>query len=53
VGLAIPAHDQPITLVIDLVHPIGAGWRLGGTGRDAGIDEAIGADAAGEHGRME
>jgi hypothetical protein len=46
--LAVPAHDQPVTVVLDLVHPIGAGWRLGSTGRDAGVDEAVGANN--EHG---
>jgi hypothetical protein len=35
--------------MLDLVHPAGAGRWLGSTRRDAGIDEAIGADAVGEH----
>jgi hypothetical protein len=47
--LAPAAHDQPIAVMLDLVHPVRAGWWLGRTGRDAGIDEAISADAASEH----
>jgi hypothetical protein len=34
-GLAIPAHDQPIAVVLDLVHPVGPGRRLVGKGRNA------------------
>ena len=45
---AVPAHDQPISIMLDLVHPAWPRRRLGGQGRDAGIDEAVGADAAGE-----
>jgi hypothetical protein len=41
---AVAAHDQPVPVMLDLVHPIGAGRRLGGTGRDAGVYEAIGAN---------
>src|SRR5450755_3076395 len=26
-GLAMPAHDQPIAVVLDLVHPVGPGRR--------------------------
>jgi hypothetical protein len=49
-GSAVATHDQPIAVVLDLVHPVGPGRRLGGKGRDAGIDEAVGTDAAGDHG---
>ena len=37
-------------IVLDLVNPARPGRRLGGKGRDAGIDEAIRADAARHHG---
>ena len=47
--LALAADDQPVAVVLDLVHPIGPGRRLGGASRDAGLDEAVGADAAGKH----
>jgi hypothetical protein len=30
--------------MLDLVHPIRTGWRLGSTGRHAGVDEAVGAN---------
>jgi hypothetical protein len=49
-GSAVATHDQPIAVVLDLVHPVGPGRRLGGKGWDAGIDEAVGTDAAGDHG---
>jgi hypothetical protein len=35
-GRAVPAHDQPIAVVLDLVHPAGPGGRLVSKGRDAG-----------------
>jgi hypothetical protein len=43
--LAIAANDQPVSVMLDLVHPVRAGRRLGSTGRNAGVDEAIGTDA--------
>jgi hypothetical protein len=49
-GWAVPAHDQSIAVVLDLVHPVGTRRRLGGQGRNAGVDEAVGADAARCHG---
>jgi hypothetical protein len=48
-GLAVPAHDQPVAVVLDLVHPVGTGGRLGGQRRNARVVKPIGADAAGEH----
>jgi hypothetical protein len=33
-----------------LAHPVGPGGRLGGQGGNAGLDKAIGADAARQHG---
>jgi hypothetical protein len=48
-GRAVPAHNQPIAIVLDLVNPARPRRRFGGQGRDAGIDEAIGADAECEH----
>jgi hypothetical protein len=30
-GVAGAADDQPISVVLDLVHPARPGWRLGGT----------------------
>jgi hypothetical protein len=47
-GAAVLAHDQPMAVVLDLMHPVGPGWRLGGQGRNAGVDEAV--DAAHCHG---
>jgi hypothetical protein len=38
------ADDQEVTVMLDLVHPIRTGWRLGSTGRHAGVDEAVGAN---------
>jgi hypothetical protein len=46
---AIPAHDQPIAVVLDLVHPIRPGRRLGGNGRDAGGDKSVGPRDGGSH----
>jgi hypothetical protein len=45
--LAVPANDQPVSVMLDLVHPVRARGRLGGAGWDAGVDEAIGADRRG------
>src|SRR5262249_12739456 len=42
--LAIAAHLQSVTIVLDLVHPIRPGRRLGGTGGNAGLDEAVGTE---------
>jgi hypothetical protein len=41
-GLALPAHDQPIAVVLDLVHPVRAGRWLVGEGGDAGGDKSVG-----------
>jgi hypothetical protein len=38
--VAIAAHDQPIAVVLDLMHPSGRGWRLGGQRRNAGARSA-------------
>jgi hypothetical protein len=46
---AVSAHNEPITVVLDLVHPAGPSRRLGGKGGDARVDLAIGANAASEH----
>jgi hypothetical protein len=43
-SLAIPADDQPITVVLDLVHPAGPGRWLVSEGRNARVDEAVGAN---------
>jgi hypothetical protein len=40
---ARPAHDEAIAVVLDLVHPAGPRGWLGGQGRDARVDKAIGA----------
>ena len=34
-----PGH-KPVAIVLDLVNPVGAGRRLLGWGREAGLDEA-------------
>jgi hypothetical protein len=49
---AVPAHDQPVAVVLDLMNPVGAGRRLGGQGRNAGIDKSVVADAGGHVVRM-
>jgi hypothetical protein len=48
-GVAVPAHDQRLAVVLDLVNPTRPRGGLGGQGRNAGIDEAVGADVACEH----
>jgi hypothetical protein len=45
-ALVFATDRDGLAVVLDLVHPVGPGRRLERTGRDAGIDEAIGADAA-------
>jgi hypothetical protein len=45
-GGAVPAHDQPIAVVLDLVHPVGSGGRLDGKRGDAGGDKSVGAGRA-------
>jgi hypothetical protein len=47
--LAVAADDQAVAVVLDLVHPAGAGRRLGGKGGNARVDKPISADAAREH----
>jgi hypothetical protein len=37
-------------VMLDLMHPVGPRGRLGGQGWDAGLDKAIGPDAARHHG---
>ena len=34
---ALALDDQPITVVLDLMEPVGTGGDLGGAGRDAGL----------------
>jgi hypothetical protein len=48
-GIAFPADLQPVTVVFDLVDPIGPARRLGGEGGDAGSNEPVGA--RGSHGQ--
>jgi hypothetical protein len=43
--LALAADDQPIAVMLDLVHPFGPGRRLVGKRRDAGGDKSITPDA--------
>jgi hypothetical protein len=38
--LAVPADDQPIAVVLDLVHPAGPERWLGSEGGNAGLDKA-------------
>jgi hypothetical protein len=38
------AEPHEHAAMLDFVHPIRTGWWLGSTGRDAGVDEAVGAD---------
>src|ERR1700704_5486659 len=44
---AVPAHDQPIAVMFDLVHPVRP--RLGGEGGNAGLDKAFGENAPRDH----
>jgi hypothetical protein len=44
--LAVAADDQAVAVVLDRVHPAGAGRRLGGKGGNARVDKPISADAA-------
>jgi hypothetical protein len=44
--VALPPDLEAIAVVLDLVHPIGAGRRLGGARRDAGQDEPVGTGGA-------
>src|SRR6516162_9954785 len=43
-GVAVISDNEAIAIVLDLVHPVGPGWRLGGTGGDAGLNEAVGVN---------
>jgi hypothetical protein len=43
------ADDQPIAVVLGLVHPSWPGGRLGGKGGDTRFDEAVGANVARKH----
>jgi hypothetical protein len=52
-GLAVTADDQAVAVVLDLVRPARPRGRLGGQGRDAGLDKAICADAGGHGARVE
>jgi hypothetical protein len=47
--LAIAAHDQPVSVVLDFVHPIGPGRWSVGNGRNAGLDEAGRENAPRDH----
>jgi hypothetical protein len=44
--MPVASADQPIAVVLDLVRPVRPGGRLCCEGRDAGIDEAVGAELA-------
>jgi hypothetical protein len=47
--LAVPAHDQPVAVTLDLGHPAGLGRRLDSEGGNAGLDKARGKDASPVH----
>ena len=42
-GVAVASDNEAIAVMLDLMHPVGPGRRLDGAGRDAGLDEAVGA----------
>ena len=42
---AVAAHDQPIAVVLDLMHPAWSSRRLGSTGRNAGVKRREGRGA--------
>jgi hypothetical protein len=41
--VALATDNQPVAIVLDLMHPVRTSRRLGGAGWDAGLDEAVGA----------
>jgi hypothetical protein len=49
---AVAADDQPVAVVLDLMHPAQPYRRVGGTDRSARVDEPIGAEVAGEHAHL-
>ena len=49
---AIPAHHEPIAVMLDLVNPVRAGRRLGDPRRLAWFDEAGGTPSQDHGGRM-
>jgi hypothetical protein len=48
---AVPAHDQPIALVFDFMHPTGTGQWPVSKGRDAGGDKSVSPDEGSDHAR--
>ena len=42
-ALAVMMGEHAVAIVLDLMHPVGAGRRLVGAGRNAGRDVAVGA----------
>jgi hypothetical protein len=45
-GRAVAADDEPVAVVLDLMIPIGSGWRRGRERRQAWLDEAFGREHA-------
>jgi hypothetical protein len=45
----VPAHDQPIAVVLNFVHPVGPGRRLVSKGLDAWGDKSVSADEGSGH----
>jgi hypothetical protein len=45
-----PAHDQPVAVMLDLVHPAVPDGRFGSEAGNAGLNEAVGANN--QHGRQ-
>jgi hypothetical protein len=43
-GRAVAADDEPVAVVLDLMIPIGSGWRRGRERRQAWLDEAFGRE---------
>ena len=45
-GIALAADLQPVAVMLDFVHPVGADWRLGGARRMQGGTKAVGVACA-------
>jgi len=48
-GSTVSAHDQPIAVVLDVVHPVGPGRWLVGNGRDERGDKSVSPNVGSSH----
>jgi hypothetical protein len=49
-GLGCTAHDQPVTVVLDPMHPARSEGRIGGEGGNAGLRKCFGIGSTRRHG---